>query len=453
MRNPPSNIQAEQALLGAILANNKAFERVAEFLDPEHFADLVNGRIYAECAKLIESGRTADAVTLRTVLDGTGALEDAGGTAYLAQLLSAMVGITNAGDYGRAVKDTWTRRRVIEAAEAMIEDAHTEGGDGLIERAEGLLWEIGSERPTQGLQHVNNAFDEAIAITDAAMRSGRPTGLQTGFREWDKMTGGMQPGDLIVIAGRPGMGKTALAWNLATNVAEAGGKVAFFSLEMGAVQLAMRELGARTGISGERMRRGDIGMADFDKLHQAARMAGEMGIDIDDTPAISVAAMRTRARRKQRKGGLDLILVDYLQLMSAGKGNRIEILTNITMGLKATAKELGVPMVALSQLSRAVEARDDKRPQLSDLRESGTIEQDADSVAFVYREEYYLSKQEPKPTQFKSDDQYASARDRWNHASDAARGQAELILAKNRHGPSGTVAMTFDGPRQTFGER
>jgi replicative DNA helicase len=476
-RLPPSNVQAEQALLGALLANNRAYERVSEFLAPEHFADPVHGRIYQAIARRIEAGQLADAVTLKAEFEHSGVLEEVGGTAYLAQLLTAMVGIINAGEYGRAIHDAWLRRQLIDIGETVVNNAFgidpDLDGKQQIEVAEQSLFQLATEGGNDGgFISFERALTEAILGAERAFhRSGHVSGLTTGLRDLDSKTGGLHPSDLVILAGRPGMGKTALATKIAYGAAKSlltearaqdpngvpKAQVAIFSLEMSAEQLATRLLSEEARVSGDRIRRGDIAQKDFDRFVQVSREIGALPMQIDDTPAITMSALRTRCRRLKRTKGLALVVVDYLQLMRPSAGtrpeNRVLEISQITQGLKALAKELSIPVLALSQLSRQVENREDKRPQLSDLRESGTIEQDADSVMFVYRDEYYLEQKMPKEVAFEgSADKFHTAMDEWQQRMSKAHNRADLIIAKQRHGPTGTIPLFFEGEFTRFGD-
>jgi replicative DNA helicase len=476
-RLPPSNVQAEQALLGALLANNKAYERVSEFLAPEHFADPIHGRIYQAISRRVEAGQMADAVTLKAEFEHAGILEEVGGTAYLTRLLTAMVGIINAGDYGRVILDTWLRRQLIDIGETVVNNAFGADaeldGTQQIEVAEQSLYNLAADGGTSGgFITFERALTDAILGAERAFRqSGSVSGLNTGLRDLDKETGGMHPSDLLILAGRPGMGKTALATKIAFGAAKAlqaearlkdpngvpKATVAIFSLEMSAEQLATRLLSEEARISSDRIRRGDIGQKDFDKFVQVSREISSLPIQIDDTPAITMSALRTRCRRLKRTKGLALVIVDYLQLMRPAAGtkpeNRVLEISMITQGLKALAKELAVPVLALSQLSRQVENREDKRPQLSDLRESGSIEQDADAVMFVYREEYYQEQKKPNDIAFEgSSEKFQAAMDAWLTKMKQAENRADLIIAKQRHGPTGTVQLFFEGKFTRFGD-
>ncbi len=472
-RRPPSNEQAEQALLGALLANNKAYERVADFLAPDHFVDPIHGRIFAAVQRRVDNGQLADVVTLKGEFEHAGVLDEVGGTAYLAQLLSAMVGIINAGEYGRAIHDAWLRRQLIDIGEVVVNNAFGAvaelDGVGQVEAAEQALFDLASRGPSQGgFVSLESALTDAIVTAERAWhRAGHVSGLSTGLRDLDKKTGGLHPSDLLILAGRPGMGKTALATKIAFGAARSllaearvtdpnavpKASVAIFSLEMSAEQLATRLLAEEAKVSADRIRRGDINQKDFDRFVQVSREISSVPLHIDDTPAITLSALRTRCRRLKRTKGLGLVIVDYLQLMRPSAGtkpeSRVLEISMITQGLKAIAKELAVPVLALSQLSRAVESRDDKRPQLSDLRESGSIEQDADVVMFVYRDEYYLAQRQPKQLG-SDDDKFHKATDEWQRAMEKAHNRADLIIEKQRHGPTGTIELFFEGEFTRF---
>jgi replicative DNA helicase len=475
-RLPPSNVQAEQALLGALLANNRAYERVSEFLAPEHFADPIHGRIYQAITRRVEAGQLADAVTLKAEFEHSGVLEEVGGTAYLAQLLTAMVGIINAGEYGRAIHDAWLRRQLIDIGETVVNNAFGADaeldGTQQIEAAEHTLFQLATDGAVGGgFISFERALTEAIQGAERAFkRVGHVSGLASGLRDLDAKMGGLHPSDFVVLAGRPGMGKTALATKIAFGAAKAllaearatdpnalaKRCVAVFSLEMSAEQLATRLLSEESRVSSDRIRRGDISQRDFDKFVEVSREIASLPIEIDDTPAITLSALRTRARRLKRTKGLSLIVVDYLQLMRPAAGTRPESrvleIGQLTQGLKAIAKELAVPVLGLSQLSRAVESREDKRPQLSDLRESGTIEQDADVVMFIYRDEYYLEQHMPKRTAFEDDIEYQTAHDAWKLKMDSVHNKSDLIIAKQRHGPTGTIPLFFEAEFTRFAD-
>jgi len=476
-RLPPSNVQAEQALLGALLTNNRAYERVSEFLAPHHFADAIHARIYQAISRRIEAGQLADAVTLKAEFEHAGVLDEVGGTAYLTQLMSAMVGIINAGEYGRTIHDTWLRRQLIDVGEVVVNNAFGADPelDGIkqIETAEQFLFDLAANGgQTGGFISFERALTDAILGAEKAFRRpGGVSGLTTGLRDLDSKMGGLHPSDLLILAGRPGMGKTALATKIAFGAAKAllaearamgpnvvpKQQVAIFSLEMSAEQLANRLLSEESRISGDRIRRGEIGQKDFDRFVQVSREISALPIQIDDTPAITMSALRTRCRRLKRTGGLALVVVDYLQLMRPAAGTRPESrvleISQITQGLKALAKELVVPVIALSQLSRQVESRDDKRPQLSDLRESGSIEQDADAVMFVYRDEYYLEQRMPKEVAFDGNsEKFHTAMEEWKLKIEKAHNRADLIIAKQRHGPTGSIPLLFEAEFTRFGD-
>ncbi len=463
-------------MLGALLANNKAYERVAEFLTQEHFADPIHGRVFQAISRRIEAGQLADAVTLKAEFEHSGVLDEVGGTGYLAQLLTAMVGIINAGEYGRTIHDAWIRRELIDVGETVVNNAFGADaeldGPSQIEAAEQRLFDLATEGGgTGGMIPFERALTEAILGAERAFhRKGGVSGLTTGLRDIDVRSGGLHPSDLLILAGRPGMGKSALATKIAFGAAKAmlaearerdpnavpKTCVAMFSLEMSAEQLATRLLSEEARISGDRIRRGDIGQKDFDRFVAVSREISGLPIQIDDTPAITMSALRTRCRRLKRTKGLALVVVDYLQLMRPSAGtrpeNRVLEISQITQGLKAIAKELAVPVLALSQLSRAVEGREDKRPQLADLRESGTIEQDADCVMFIYRDDYYLKQREPKQMAFDSEDKFQTQMEKWKRDMEQVHNKAELIIAKQRHGPTGKIDLFFEAEFTRFAD-
>ena len=478
VRIPPSNTEAEQALLGAIFRNNLAHGRVSDFLEPQHFSYAVHQRIYAAIGKLIERGQPANPITLKNLFDQDGALAELGGAEYLTQLAEAAVTIINAEDYGRRIHDLHLRRELIDLGENVVNDAHRHDLDddavNQIERAEARLFELASSGQAEGgLRPLESALANALHMAESAFqRGGKTVGTGTGFIDLDKKLGGLHPSDLIILAGRPSMGKTSLATNIAFNagkayiagvgpdgrkIAEDGAVIGFFSLEMSAEQLATRILAEESTVSSDRIRRGDVSRDDFERFVAASQRLATVPLYIDDTPALSVAALRTRARRLKRQLGLGLIVIDYLQLLraggSAGRGaeNRVQEISEITRGLKAIAKELEVPVLALSQLSRAVEQREDKRPQLADLRESGSIEQDADVVMFIFREEYYLSRAEPTQRPEEDVTKFNDRHDHWRARCEQTYGVAEVIIAKQRHGPIGTVKLHFEAETTKFG--
>jgi replicative DNA helicase len=474
-RTPPHNYEAEQALLGAVLLNNRAYEKVSEFLRPEHFADPVHGRIFAACGKLIERGQIANPVTLKTYFEGDGGLAEIGGTQYLAQLAGAVVTIINAEDYGKLVHDLHLRRELIALGEDMVNDAFEPVIDrqamDQIGAAEAKLYDLATTGQIEGgFEAFGSILIETVRQAEAAhKRQGKLSGVPTGLIDMDTRLGGLHPSDLLILAGRPSMGKTSLATNIAFNAARAyaeevdalgnkkavdGAVVAFFSLEMSSEQLAARILAEQAEISSHKIRQGEMTNDEFERLVIAAQQLNRLALFIDDTPALSISAVRTRSRRLKRQHGLGLIVVDYLQLLRGSGGaseNRVQEVSEITRGLKALAKEMDVPVIALSQLSRAVEQREDKRPQLSDLRESGSIEQDADVVMFVYREQYYLERAEPGRRPEESEEKFNERYESWHKRLMEVVNTAEVIIAKQRHGPVGTVRLSFQGEFTKFG--
>jgi replicative DNA helicase len=464
-RVAPNNIDAEQALLGAILVNNDAYYRVSDFLEASHFFEDLHRRIYEVATSLIKAGKVATPITMKTFLGD----QDLGGVTvsqYLARLAAEATTVINAEDYGRTIYDLAIRRNLIAIGEDLVNaayDAPVESSPrDQIEEAERKLYGLAETgRYDGGFQRFTEALTGAIDMAAAAFkRAGGLSGVSTGLVDMDRMMGGLQPSDLVILAGRPAMGKTSLATNIAFNIAKAyeaekqpdgsmktinGGIVGFFSLEMSSEQLATRIIAEQAGVPSYKIRRGDISEQDFYKITEVAREMQSIPFYIDQTGGISIAQLTARARRLKRQRGLDLLVVDYLQLLSGSskKGeNRVQELTEITTGLKSLAKELAVPVVALSQLSRQVENRDDKRPQLADLRESGSIEQDADVVMFVYREEYYLKMKEPK---LGTEEHF-----KWQTEMDQAHGKAEVIIGKQRHGPTGTVQLAFQADVTRF---
>ncbi len=467
-RTAPHNIEAEQALLGAILVNNDAFYRVSDFLEPKHFFEPLHQTIYETASSLIRMGKVATPVTLKTFLPADA---DIGGLTvgqYLARLAAEATTIINAQDYGRTIYDLSLRRDLIHIGEDMVNVAFDAPVDfaprAQIEDAERRLYELAeSGRYDGGFQRFSQALTVAVDMAAKAFqRDGKLSGIATGLRDLDTKMGGLQHSDLIILAGRPGMGKTSLATNIAYNVARAyqgelqpdgtmkainGGVVGFFSCEMSGEQLATRIIAERTGIPSSNIRRGGITENDFEKIRDYSIELQSLPFYVDETGGLSISQLMARARRLKRQKGLDLIVVDYIQLLqgSAKRGeNRVQEVTEITTSLKALAKELNVPIIALSQLSRQVESRDDKRPQLSDLRESGSSEQDADVVMFVYREEYYLGNKEPRPG--------TPEHEKWQIDMGLAHGKAEVIIGKQRHGPTGTVDLHFEASVTRFGD-
>jgi replicative DNA helicase len=468
-RSAPHNIEAEQGLLGAILVNNDAFYRVSDFLEPKHFFETVHQKVYETASSLIRMGKVATPVTLKTFFPADVDILGMTLSQYLARLAAEATTIINAQDYGRTIYDLSLRRDLIGIGEEMVNVAYDAPVDFLpraqIEDAERRLYELAETgRYDGGFQKFSQALTVAVDMAAKAFqRDGKLSGIATGLRDLDTKMGGLQPSDLIIVAGRPGMGKTSLATNIAYNIAKAyvpelqadgttkaahGGCVGFFSCEMSGEQLATRILAERSGIPSSSIRRGGISELDFEKIRECSIELQSLPFYVDETGGLSISQLTARARRLKRQRGLDLIVIDYIQLLTGsgkrGNDNRVQEITEITTSLKALAKELNVPVIALSQLSRQVESRDDKRPQLSDLRESGSIEQDADVVLFVYREEYYLGNKEPRA----GTPEY----EKWQLDMSLVHGKAEVIIGKQRHGPTGTVELHFEASVTRFGD-
>jgi replicative DNA helicase len=464
-RAPPHNLEAEQALLGAILVNNEACDRVSSFLKQEHFYDALHGRIYDHAAKLIWAGKRATPITLKTFFQGDEPAGDLTVPQYLGRLAANATTIINAEDYGRTIYDLAIRRQLIQIGEGMVNVAYDAPIDAppavQIEDTEQKLYDLAETgKYGSGFEPFTTALTDAIDMAaNAYRRDGGLSGLATGFTDLDQRMGGLQPSDLIIVAGRPSMGKTALATNIAYHVAQTyrrdpdsevavdGAVVGFFSLEMSAEQLATRIISEQAYIPSERIRRGRIESEEFDRIVEVSQELQNLPLYIDQTGGITVAQLAARARRLKRQRDVGLIVVDYLQLLSgssrrAAEG-RVQEVSEITTGLKALAKELHVPVLALSQLSRQVEQREDKRPQLADLRESGSIEQDADVVLFVFREEYYVERRQPREN--------TEEHKQWQQEMDLVTGKAEVIIGKQRHGPTGTVRLQFTPEFTRFG--
>lgn len=471
--SPPNNMAAEAAVLGAILFDNNAFQRVADILRPSDFYAPAHKEVFETTQDMIQQGRVADGVTLREHFEKHDQLTQIGGAAYLVELLDSAAFGPEIGDYARMIRDLAVRRELINLgatvqAKALNPEAG-EDGSRQIELAERSLFDLAERGSTgRGFTSFGEAIIESLQMAEAAFqREGKIAGIATGLDDLDHKLGGLHPSDLIILAGRPSMGKTSLATNIAYNASSAcrretqedgskktvnGAVVGFFSLEMSSEQLATRILAERTGIMSHRIRQGDLDKQDFEKLREATEELQNLPLYIDDQGGLSISQVAARARRLQRSVGLDLIVLDYLQLLvGSGKsqGNRVQEITEISMGLKTLAKELNIPVIALSQLSRQVEQREDKRPQLSDLRESGSIEQDADVVAFVYRESYYLERTEPQNDP--NDPNAADKWQRWRDQMDNVYGTAEVIIGKQRHGPIGKVTLSFDSNITRFG--
>lgn len=467
----PHNLDAEQALLGMLLIDNRHLERVNDYLKPEHFFQPPHQRIYDAIIKIVDRGQNASAVTLKGYFEKDEGLEPVGGSKYLVELQHETPLINNASDYGRTIYELHLRRQLILLGEDIVNDAYDQNIDrdanAAITSAEGRLFSLAESGQTQGgFITLRDSVLTAIEIAEKAYHSdSHVTGVTTGLTDLDMKLGGLHESDLLILAARPSMGKTSLAVNVAFNAAKAyaesggkeGGIVGFFSLEMSSDQLATRILADQSGISGDAIRKGDIREADFRRFVEASQKLSQIPLYIDDTPALTIGALRTRARRLKRQHGLNLLVVDYLQLLQGSgsrqsEGNRVLEISEITRGLKAIAKELSIPVIALSQLSRAVEQREDKRPQLSDLRESGSIEQDADAVMFIYRREYYLSREEPERKSGEDDSKFNDRYATWQNDLAENANVAEVIVAKQRHGPIGTVRLYFDANITRFSD-
>ena len=463
----PHSIEAEQQLLGAILTNNDLFDRIVQILRAEHFYDPVHARIFETAAARISKNNLASPVTLKAFLEDDAGLAELGGPAYLMRLAGAAISSFAVRDYAEMICDLAIRRELIDvgneiAAKAARVDVQSEPKEQIVE-AEQKLYALAEQGQTkQGFQSFLTAVTDVVKVANAAyQRQGGLAGVSTGLIDMDKKLGGLHRSDLLILAGRPSMGKTSLATNVAFNIARAykkgitasgeegaidGGVVGFFSLEMSAEQLASRILSEVAEIPSNQIRRGDFTESEFRRIVDAAKELEAAPLFIDDTPALPISQLAARARRLKRTHGLDALFVDYLQLVrGTGRSeNRVNEISEITMGLKAIAKELDIPVVALSQLSRQVENREDKRPQLSDLRESGSIEQDADVVMFVFREEYYKEREKPGDHEL---DKMAI----WQDEMERLHGKAEVVIGKQRHGPIGTVELSFEGQFTRFG--
>ncbi|HVO04728.1 MAG TPA: replicative DNA helicase [Candidatus Cybelea sp.] len=474
LKDLPSNLDAEQAFLGAVMMNNGVVDEVVDFLRPEHFADPAHGRLFDAILQMTTRGETATPVTLLRIVEQDGGLSlfPGGAGRYLVELVQHVVTVRDAADFAREVQRCWHRRELCQRAAMIDRDARTFSADRDVEviqeAAEDLLSHLSAHAVAAKRRavEIGEASAETLERIEAAMKSGH-SGLSTGLRNLDKVTFGLQGGDLVILAGATSMGKTTLALCVADNVARdirigiaaeqmIAGAVLFGSLEMTRDQLVEKFYSERTGISTHRMRSGAIGMNELESLVDAHRDLSDLPFVVDDTVR-SVAELRTVARRMQRtRRGLSLVVVDYLQLLDGGpdapRDNRVAQVGSISRGLKKMALELRVPVIALAQLSRELEKREDKRPILADLRESGTIEQDADLVLFVYRDEYYLRRAEPRKRDNETDEAFETRHQRWGRRMDAARGVAEVIAAKNRHGPLKTARLRFDGGASRFSD-
>ena len=463
----PHSVEAEQQLLGAILNNNDVYDRIAQIVGPQNFHDPVHARIFEIAAARIAKNALASPVTLKAFMEDDEGLKELGGPAYLARLAGGAISSYAVRDYAQMIYDLAIRRELIAlghdiADRAARVEVESEPAEQIVE-AEQKLYQLSEQgRAETGFQSFLRAVTDAVNMANAAyQRDGGLAGLATGLVDMDRKLGGLHKSDLLILAGRPSMGKTSLATNIAFNIAKSyrkgtmpdgtegaveGGVVGFFSLEMSAEQLAARVLSEASEVPSDQIRRGDMTEEEFRRFVDAAKTLQSCPLFIDDTPALPISQLAARARRLKRTHGLDVLFVDYLQLVrGAGRvENRVGEVSEITQGLKAIAKELDIPVVALSQLSRQVEAREDKRPQLSDLRESGSIEQDSDVVMFVFREEYYVERE--KPGEDKLDEMAA-----WQERMEKLHGRAEVVIGKQRHGPIGSVELSFEGKFTRFG--
>lgn len=463
----PHSIEAEQQLLGAILNNNDIYDRVASIIAAHHFYEPAHARIFELAAARIAKNNLASPVTLKAFLEEDEGLAELGGPAYLVRLAGAAISSYAVRDYAQMIYDFAIRRELIAlgqeiSGKAQRAEVESEPKDQIVEAEQKLYMLSEQGKSDTGFQSFLRAVTDAVNVANAAyQRDGGLAGISTGLIDMDKKLGGLHKSDLLILAGRPSMGKTSLATNIAFNIARAyrrgtlpdgsegsveGGVVGFFSLEMSAEQLAARVLSEASEVPSEQIRRGDMTEGEFRRFVDAAKTLESCPLFIDDTPALPISQLAARARRLKRTQGLDVLIVDYLQLVrGTGRSeNRVNEISEITMGLKAIAKELDIPVLALSQLSRQVEAREDKRPQLSDLRESGSIEQDADVVMFVFREEYYVERE--KPGDDKLEEMAA-----WQERMERLHGKAEVVIGKQRHGPIGTVELSFEGRFTRFG--
>ena len=449
-KKQPSNLEAEQALLGSILVNNDILDEIANIIKPLSFYDPGHTKIYEVIETLNNKGMIANPITLKNFFEKDNMLDEVGGTEYLVKLTRFSGSTKQSIDYAKIIHEMYLRRELILISNNLSSDTlntKEQNAEKIIENTEKSLFDL-AERGSfsQSFLKFNQALDQTIQMATLAMKNDRGiVGVPTGLTDLDEKLGGLHKSDLIILAGRPSMGKTALATNIAYHAAQTlmsrqeKSSIAFFSLEMSSEQLSTRILSEQAKIGSNDIRRGRISDEQFDRFLETSKNISELPLFIDETPAISIAAMSNRARRIKRLHGLDMIVVDYIQLMrgtSHNKDGRVQEISQITQGLKAIAKELGVPVVALSQLSRQVEQRDDHKPQLADLRESGSIEQDADVVMFVYREGYYLQRKEPREATVEHAE--------WQAKMNEVAHLAEIIIGKQRHGPIGKVTLEFE---------
>ena len=474
----PQNVEAEAALLGALMIDNRLVEDVQIRLKPHHFFEPLHGRVYEAILRMTDKNMVANPVTLRPIFDADEAMKEVGGPAYLAQLTGSGAAVIGARDFAAQIYDLALLRALVGVGRDMVEGALDTSEEvaplAQIERAESELYRVAEEGGNESkVKSFGEATRLALEQAERALNSGgHLSGVTTGLEGINSKIGGLHKSDLTILAGRPGMGKTSLATNMAFACAQrfvrdqedgidmaktVGAPVAFFSLEMSADQLATRILAEQSGISSENLRMGKISQQEFRHLARAAGELSTLPLYIDDTPGLTIASLRARARRLKRQKNIGMVVVDYLQLLQgSGKGsagdNRVQEISEISRGLKQLAKELDLPVLALSQLSRAVEQREDKKPMLSDLRESGSIEQDADIVLFVYREDYYVAAKEPKRPMDGDDAKTFEAYEQWQRDMERVYGMAELIVAKQRHGATGKVKMRFDSRITKFSD-
>ena len=454
-RAPPANLDAEKALLGAIMSNNRHLEKVSEFLRPQHFAGAVNGRIYEAILRLNDVGGQASFITLNTYLGGDDLLQRAGGSKYLAETLAAIITTVNVAEYGRIIRDLYLRRRFIEMGEELMNRAYILGDESaevMLEKHEAALTTLSAGAKLAK----EESFDEAAGMALEEWRLadlGQEGGVHCGLESLVDVMGKMQSGDLIFIAGNTSMGKTALATTIAVNAARAGNKTVFFTIEMKSQQLASRIMTGLTGIPGPRQRRWKLTDKEWIKLMDARSEYSKLPLTIRYAPGLSLAALRSACRRMKRNG-LDLVVVDYLQIMGRSSNeryeNRVREISELTMGLKTLAGEIEVPIIVLSQLSRDNWKRDNPRPLLSDLRDSGSIEQDADTVIFCFREEYFLERNRPVQRESESKEKWVERLGAHDARLEASRGKAEAIVAKHRHGQANTAFLAFENKRAWF---
>ena len=450
-KKQPSNIDAEQALLGSILVNNDIIDEVANIINPTSFYDPVHTKIYEVIEILNNKGMIANPITLKNYFEKDNMLNEVGGTEYLVKLTRFSGSVKQAVDYAKVIHEMYLRRELVLISDNLSSEtlnSKDQNAESIIEKTEKSLFDL-AERGSfsQSFLKFNHALDQTIEMATLAMKNDKGiVGVPTGLTALDEKLGGLHKSDLIILAGRPSMGKTALATNIAYHAAqkilssEEKSSVAFFSLEMSSEQLSTRILSEQARIRSDDIRRGKVTEEEINRYIETSRNIYNLPLFIDETPAITIATLSNRARRIKRLFGVNLIVVDYIQLMRANTNKnegRVQEISEITQGLKALAKELNVPILALSQLSRAVEQRDDKQPQLADLRESGSIEQDADVVMFVYREAYYLERKQPKLGSIEHAE--------WQSKMNDVNGLADIILGKQRHGPTGTVKVEFEG--------